>query len=322
MNMKDIINIYDRLHIIKQLFELQIKVGDDFGFLHFSTKFQDWSPNYFRAECIEANLNDIKQHKILKDILNLTNEIIDMYGMLPKIDYLNNENVQYRFDCTPSGRYLSNFRLTKKEDGKRYYYHIEDNSWELLPQGCWKEYPINKMSFEERREEWKKEMEKPTKFRTVNNTLIYFVLQINSFLNESVFFQPKPSEKALIYKRISNLPVIDDKKYKTNLIYEHFNNKVFKCSEDCFNAWLVNGHGCHEKIQYILKGRKSRKTGEETLNFAQLRKFIEKITGDSENTKDAYYKNVFGLTIKCSTIKTSNQFKLDKELKECEIVKK
>jgi len=39
MNMKDIINIYDRLHIIKQLFELQIKVGDDFGFLHFSTKF-------------------------------------------------------------------------------------------------------------------------------------------------------------------------------------------------------------------------------------------------------------------------------------------
>ena len=31
--------------------------------------------------------------------------------------------------------------------------------------------------------------------------------------------------------------------------------------------------------------KKSRKTGEETLNFAQLRKFIEKITGNSENTK-------------------------------------
>ena len=119
-----------------------------------------------------------------------------------------------------------------------------------------------------------------------------------------------------------NFPVIDRKKYDTDKIYEHFNNKVFKCSKDCFNAWLVNGYKYPETIQYIFKGRKSRINNSETLNFAQLRKFIEKITGDSENTKDAYYKNVFGLTIKCSTIKTSNQFKLDKELKECEIVKK
>ena len=119
-----------------------------------------------------------------------------------------------------------------------------------------------------------------------------------------------------------DIPVIDREKYDSDKIYDKFCNKVFECSKDCFNAWLVHGNIHHEKIKCILKGRKSRKTGEETLNFAQLRKFIEKITGNSENTKDAYYKTVFGLTIKCSTIKTSNQFKLYKKLEECKIKKK
>jgi hypothetical protein len=113
-------------------------------------------------------------------------------------------------------------------------------------------------------------------------------------------------------------PIIDLEKYDSDKIYEKFNNVVFVCSKDCFTSWLVNGIQCSEKIQYILKGRKSAKTGLTTLNYAQLRKFIEKITGDSENTKDAYYKTVFGLNIKTSSVQSAiNLNKTFKDFNKC-----
>lgn len=119
------------------------------------------------------------------------------------------------------------------------------------------------------------------------------------------------------------LPKIDKEKYYPDLIYEKFNNVVFKCTAKCFNSWLVDGIQYPEKIQYILKGRKSAKTGLTTLNYAQLRKFIEKITGDSENTKDTYYKTVFGLNIKTSSVQSAiNLNKTFKDLNKCLIKKK
>ncbi len=136
--------------------------------------------------------------------------------------------------------------------------------------------------------------------------------------------QPEENNNQLIRSRKTKfiLPVIDKTKYNPDKIYEKFNNFVFRCSKDCFNAWLVDGNEHPEKIKYVLKGRKSVKTGLETLNYAQLRKFINTITGDAINTKDAYYKAVFDLTFKTSTRKPSNQFKQWKVLKGCEIKKK
>lgn len=193
--MKDIINIEDRLHIIKQLFELQIKIGADVGFIHLCTENQSWAPNHFRAECIEANLNDIKQHKILEDILNLSNEIINIYDKLPKPknhndkDFFSEDIDKYRLDFTPSGRHFSRLTLTKKEDHKRYYYHIEDNRWELMPQGYWEDYPKTNKSFEE----WNKGILENKSVMTNNFFLIDFVVRINSFLKESVFIKPQSS---------------------------------------------------------------------------------------------------------------------------------
>ena len=120
-----------------------------------------------------------------------------------------------------------------------------------------------------------------------------------------------------------NLPTIDTNKYDPDLIYEKFNNVVFKCTKECFDARLVDGNEHPDNIEYCLLGRISRITGEKTLNIAQLRKFIEKITGNVENTKDAYYKKVFGLEIKTSQIKSAtNLNETFRELKNCVKVKK
>jgi len=128
-------------------------------------------------------------------------------------------------------------------------------------------------------------------------------------------------QQTYLYKK-HTLPTIDKTKYNSDLIFEKFNNVVFKCSKDCFFAWLVDGFEHPETIEYILKGRKSVKTGLPTLNLSQLRKFIEKITGNSETTKDAYYKAVFGLEIKTSTIEISTNLNSNfKDLKKCEVKK-
>lgn len=144
------------------------------------------------------------------------------------------------------------------------------------------------------------------------------------FFSEENENKPKDNKTELIGNRETKfvIPVIDKTKYNPDEIYEKFNNVVFRCSKDCFNSWLVKGKLHSEKIEYILKGRKGLKNGDKTLKLAQLRKFVGKITGDTENTKDAYYKMVFGLKIKTSQITISNQFIFNKELKECEIIKK
>ncbi len=122
------------------------------------------------------------------------------------------------------------------------------------------------------------------------------------------------------FNKEHSFPTIDTKKYNADLIFEKFNNVVFKCSKECFFAWLVDGIEYPETIEYILKGRISIKTGLKTLNFAQLRKFIDKITGTTETAKDAYYKAIFGLNIKTSTIPSAtNLNETFKDLKKCEV---
>ena len=122
-------------------------------------------------------------------------------------------------------------------------------------------------------------------------------LAIEQLQGESKGMTPPPKKH--------NLPTIDTNKFNSDKIYETYNNVVFKCSKGCFNALLVDGFEHKDKIEFILKGRKSTKTDKETLQYAQLRKFIETITGNKELTKDAYYQTIFGLKIKTSSYETA-----------------
>ena len=113
------------------------------------------------------------------------------------------------------------------------------------------------------------------------------------------------------------LPKIDDTKFDAKWIFDTYVNKVFKCSEECFNSWLKDGKQHPETIDFVLEGRQGKPA------IAQLRKFIEKITGDAENTKDTYYKTVFGLEIKTAQLRTAtNLNNTFKELKNYKLPNK
>lgn len=100
------------------------------------------------------------------------------------------------------------------------------------------------------------------------------------FLNE---YKENDSTKGVKHK----YPTIDIKKYDSDRIYNaFFKGEIAVCTIDCFKAWFVDGY-ISEAISFVLKGRENKPA------IAQLRRFIETITGDAENTKDAYYANVF-----------------------------
>ena len=116
-----------------------------------------------------------------------------------------------------------------------------------------------------------------------------------------------------------NYPTLKTSFYDPVKIYNTFFKGVFAiCNQDCFNDWIVEGYIGSEPIKLLATGRKSLKTGEKSIPISQFRKFIEKITGDKENTKDGYFNLIFN--IKLNNIETANTLnpKYSKLLKLCE----
>jgi len=104
-------------------------------------------------------------------------------------------------------------------------------------------------------------------------------------------------------------PTIDKTKYDSSLIFEKFVNNEFECSEADYDKWLVKG----------IDGKHPIKS---TINKGQLKKFIQTITNNVDDTKEAYFKSVFQKIIP-SNITASNQLPkaIRDKLKLCEIKK-
>jgi len=195
--MNSIVNIEDRLHIVKQLIELQIKVGAQFDYIILTTEYQKWEQNDFRAECLGANLNDLKQLKILENILSLSDEIMNLFLNLPKnVPYLN-RTTTYTFEGIPYGAKFSDFLLTKKEEGKRYNFVTQENTFSVLKKGTWedkwylmKEEHWKDCSIFEIMGENRTERMKDKKIYS-NMYFFEFVKSINLFLKDYVFIEKR-----------------------------------------------------------------------------------------------------------------------------------
>jgi hypothetical protein len=195
--MNSIINIEDRLHIVKQLFELQIKVGAQFDTILLSTEYLKWVQNDFRAESIGANLSDLKQLKMLKNILSLSEEIMKLYINLPKYVYILDRTTSYKFEGIPYGAKFRDSLLTKKEDGKRYKYLTRENTvsvlknddwvgtWSLMHEDHWKDYSYFEI--------WEKSRE--FNFLFDNYGFFDFARNTYLFLVDSVFIKNQQTDK-------------------------------------------------------------------------------------------------------------------------------
>ncbi|NCB69046.1 MAG: hypothetical protein EOM47_09400 [Bacteroidia bacterium] len=123
--------------------------------------------------------------------------------------------------------------------------------------------------------------------------------------------EPQPEPMAVLSEH--GLPRILAK-YDTKKLYDKLVNIAFTGSELCFNSLLVNGKPFNTSK---LHWKYERKKG--IVCKAQLKMFINTITGNAENTKEAYFKQVFGIEMKKSDYKNAKlNNDLSELLKECE----
>ena len=93
-------------------------------------------------------------------------------------------------------------------------------------------------------------------------------------------------------------------KYDAKKLYDNLVNVAFKGSEICFNSWLVNGKPFKTtKLEWIFEAKKG------IVSKAQLKMFINTITGDAENTKEKYFKQVFDIQMNTADYKDAKKLK-------------
>jgi len=93
----------------------------------------------------------------------------------------------------------------------------------------------------------------------------------------------------------SNLPIINKDIINPDFVFENYHNNGIKCSPFAFYAWLVYGKKYEvEKLEWTFKTK------------AQLKLFIDKITGTTDTAKESYFNQVFGISLKLSDYRNSN----------------
>jgi len=113
-------------------------------------------------------------------------------------------------------------------------------------------------------------------------------------------------------KKKHSLPLIDKEKYDPDKIYSlFFKGVIAHCNHDCFKAWFVDGY-TSDTITILENGKKQTKP------IAQIRKFIEVVTGDSNFTKDAYFAMVFATELNNTNTANTLNSKYRGLLKLCE----
>jgi hypothetical protein len=130
-----------------------------------------------------------------------------------------------------------------------------------------------------------------------NDDFISFCVKVFNLLN--VILPPQntelPKELQTDEAKVGTLPKINGNIVDIEFVWEHYHNKAFECDRNTFDTLLVNGNpDCKNKIKWTY----CKKEGKPCI--PQLKLFVEKITGDVENTGIAYIKQVFGITVKVS----------------------
>jgi hypothetical protein len=174
--MESIINIEDRLRVIKAIFEISIdaKVFPDDIYVYTINQKWDTTSN-FRSESLSLSLNDPRHKKTIDIIYGLSCEIIALFDLLKMFIGELDAEYKYKIDCKPRGGGLDQLYLV------RWRWESESQDKVQFIDGDW--WPYKGIINEEN-----------SKFIFTSPLFImFFVLQINQFLRDRIIDNPKLS---------------------------------------------------------------------------------------------------------------------------------
>lgn len=131
--MESIINIEDRLRVVKAIFELSIeaKVFPDDIFIY--TIYQKWdTTSSFRSESLALSIDDPRHKKTVEIIYGLSNNIIVLYDQLKKFLGELGAEYKYKIDCKPGANSLAQLYLVRwkwKSESHDEFQFIDGEWW-------------------------------------------------------------------------------------------------------------------------------------------------------------------------------------------------
>jgi hypothetical protein len=189
--MEAIINIEDRLRVIKAIFEISIdaKIFPDDIYIY--TINQKWETiSNFRAESLSLSIDDPRHKKTIEIIYGLSNEIIALYDKLKLFLGELGAEFKYKIDCKPEGHGLGQLHLIKwkLESEERNAFQFINGEW----------WPYIGISNED---------DSDFVF-TSPLFLIYFVVQVDSFLENRILIEiPRNNQNKSFNKEICDYTV-------------------------------------------------------------------------------------------------------------------
>jgi len=184
--MQSIINIEDRLRVIKTLFEISVeaKVYPEEIFIY--TAYQKWNPSTnFRAECMYLSFDNPSHKKTIEILYSLCNDIISLFDKLRQ--YLGEIEREYKFliECKPYSNNFFQLDLVRRkiESEIQDEFHFIDGEW----------YPYKRSRNDENSEF----------IMTSTLFLVYFVLTIQQFLKERILIG-KPESNSISLQNNGN----------------------------------------------------------------------------------------------------------------------
>jgi len=112
--MESIINIEDRLRVIKAIFELSIEAKVLPHDIYIYTIHQEWgATSKFRPEILSLSIDDPRHKKTIDIIYRLSNDIIALFDQLKLYIGEIKHEYKYRIDCMPGGNSLGQLYLVR-----------------------------------------------------------------------------------------------------------------------------------------------------------------------------------------------------------------
>lgn len=204
--MESIVNVEDRLSLIKFLFELMDEAKVFTADIYFDTTYQKWDiASNFRVECLSLAISDPRHKKTINTIKKLTEDIISLSKKIESHRVVN-DVFHYRFTCKTAGNKLIEYKLIKK---KFDFEKEADDEFEYID-GQW--FPYNENPYKNNRSI-------QNRIFSWSFLLSDFAFEINQFIIDRILLDGVNTKTES--NHIQHQSVATSKQYETqNLVFE------------------------------------------------------------------------------------------------------
>lgn len=189
--MEAILNIEDRLNIIKGLFMIMVEAHVFNPHIYIDTTFQKWEvDSKFREECLSLSLTNPIHKMTILTIVKLADEIIALAKRTESFDDVKRDGFVYSLTCKPIRNQMEYFQLIKRdfnsENENEFEFIVGEYFEGKYIVGKW--WPYNRELDPKNRKEYQEKLHQ-NRIHVFPPDLFYFAFDVSQFIKDRVLLK-------------------------------------------------------------------------------------------------------------------------------------